>query len=1084
MQFDWRLSAIFALLGSAAFAAAEEPRAGIDYFEREVRPILVDTCQKCHGEKKQEGELRLDSRAALVKGGSIGPAIMPGMPEKSLLIAAVRHEGDVQMPPKAKLPEAQIAALAHWVKIGAPWPEEKAIARPTDAAKTHWAFQPVKDPPVPQVAGNSSLNPIDAFIRERLAKEGFYPAAVSPPADRRTLLRRISYGLTGLPPSAEEARAFEDNGAPQAYESAIDRLLDSPHYGEHWGRHWLDVARYSDTKGYVYAREQRFWLHAWSYRDWVVDSLNRDLPYDRFLLLQIAADQAAPDDKEALAAMGFLTLGRRFLGVARDIIDDRIDVVTRGTMALTVGCARCHDHKYDPIPTRDYYSLYGVFQSCSERIEPIAQPAKQDEAFQKFSSELQKRRQKLSDIMTARRNETAKRLRERAGDYLAAQLELHKYPEEGFDQILAKTDLLPTFVRIWKDYLAAAKKRQDPIFAAWHLYAELPSREFAAKAAGVTKTLAALPAGQIHPLIAKQFESAPVDMREVAKRYGAVFAASLAEGGDPAIKALLTSATGPCYVPDEPIVNIEYYFDSDTCNELWKVQNELEQWILQAPPGWKHASILADRAVAVKPHVFKRGNPANLGDEVDRHFVSVLAGPQPAPFSQGSGRLELARAIISPTNPLTARVIVNRVWSHHFGVGLVPTPSDFGTRAAPPSHPELLDWLTSRFVAEGWSLKKLHRRILLSETYRQSSRGPTDRTTLAKLLQKDPENRWLWRMSERRLSFEELRDSLLLATGRLDRTVGGRSGDLASSGFQRRTIYGTIDRQFFPNTLRLFDFANPDLHIPQRSNTTVPQQALYFLNHPLMLGFAQSLAAKTASETSDDARIAKMFLAAYQRPATAEQMALARSFLEGARQDQPAASAAMAAEWNYGFGGIDEKKGEVSGFAKLPHFTGSAWQGGSNWPDSQLGWVQVTATGGHPGNDLAHGAIRRWKAPRDLKVTIRSTLTHETQEGEGVRGFLVASRGGILKQAKVHHTHAELHADGLELKAGDTLDFLVDIGQKLSHNQFLWTATIQSAEGTTWDSQRDFQTQPANLLSAWEQLAQVILSANEFTFVD
>jgi len=1088
----------------AAAALADDSREALDYFEQEVRPILVDTCQKCHGREKQESDLRLDSREAMLKGGISGEAIVPGQPEKSLLIAAIRHEGDTKMPPKDKLKESQIAAITRWVKLGAPWPKDDAsIATKKDAAHTHWAFQPVTDPPVPRRAGDVNppvVSAIDAFIQEKIAEKGLTP---SPPADRRTLIRRVTYDLTGLPPTPEEVEAFERDEDPKACENLIERLLASPHYGEQWGRHWLDVARYSDTKGYVYAREQRFWLHAWVYRDWVVQALNEDMPYDRFLLLQIAADQVAPEHKSSFAAMGFLTLGRRFLGVQRDIIDDRIDVVTRGTMGLTVGCARCHDHKYDPVPTKDYYALYGVFQSCSERLEPIGEPATPDETYQAFAKELENRRKKLADTMLARRNETADRVRARAGEYLAAQLELHKYPEEGFDQILAKTDLLPNFVRRWQAYLDEAKKRSDPLFAVWHAYAELPSKEFAAKSAEVTKSLAQRPEGEVNPLVAEKFTAPPASMAEVAARYGELFAEierqwqeslktaasppdSLADPAAEALRQVLYSPHGPCVVPDEPIVNIEYFVDSDSLSELWKLQNEVDNWILQSLLAPRYAAILVDRDVPTTPRVFKRGNPANKGDEVPRQFVEVVAGPERKPFATGSGRLELARAIIDPKNPLTQRVIVNRVWTHHFGAGLVRTPSDFGTRAEAPSHPDLLDWLTSRFIEDGWSLKKLHRRILLSDAYRRSSAGPADAAQIAKANQLDPENRLLWRMNQRRLTFEEMRDSLLVATGTLDRSAGGKAGDLFSAGFKRRTLYGSIDRQFFPTALRMFDFANPDLHIPQRNDTTVPQQALFFMNHPLMVGHAQSLAARTAGAPSEQERVQQIYRFAYQRPATPQQVEIALQLIQLAKDDQASVIPPTVADWQYGFGKYDEGSQRVTGFEKLPHFTGTAWQGGSAFPDAKLGWAQLTATGGHPGNDLAHAAVRRWTAPRDVTLNVRSELVHEPKEGQGVRGFVVSSRHGLLKSAHVHNNKAELNADAIEVKSGDTLDFVADIGKTLSHNQFLSKALIAPVDDSSasWDSQRDFENQGAKRLDPWEQLAQVVLSANEFVFID
>jgi mono/diheme cytochrome c family protein len=1110
---------ILAACNLACLAAGEDSREALELFERQVRPILVDVCQQCHGPDKQESGLRLDSRAAALQGGAGGPAVVPGDVARSLIAAAVRQDGDLKMPPKSKLSEAQVAAVVQWVRLGAPWPRE--TVRPSaDGGRSHWAFQSVRDPPVPSGVGIDAVNPIDAFVRAKLVSRGLTPSL---PADRRTLIRRATFDLTGLPPTPEEMQAFQDDPDSQAYEKLIERLLAQPQYGEQWGRHWLDLARYSDTKGYVYAREQRFWIHAWVYRDWVVKALNDDLPYNRFLLLQIAADQAAPDDRASLAAMGFLTLGRRFVGVAREIIDDRIDVVTRGTMGLSVACARCHDHKYDPIPTRDYYSLYGVFQSCSERIVPVSEPATQDGAYQKYAAELHKRRKALADALAAKRLETANRNRSRVGDYLAAQLELHKYPDEGFDQIFAPTDLLPNFVRRWQAYLAEARARGDSVFVPWHLYGEIPPSDFAGKSEEIARLIAARPAGEIHPLVAKQFDSPPASMAEVAQRYGELFAQidrqwndlvkAAAEQGQPAptalpdpaaeaLRQILYSAAGPCEVPDEPIVNIEYFVDSATCDALWKLQNEVDNWILQSPPGERHAIVLFDRVRPATPRVFRRGNPANKGEEVPRQFVEVLAGPQRKPFTTGSGRLELAQAIIDPNNPLTARVIVNRVWSHHFGAGLVRTPSDFGTRADPPSHPELLDWLTSRFVEDGWSLKRLHRRIMLSQTYQQSSgaeigmrnaeldarvaAGPHSALRTPQSI--DPDNRLLWRMSERRLTFEEMRDALLAATGRLDRTNGGRAGDLFSPMFLRRSLYGSIDRQFLPSTLRVFDFANPDLHIPFRSDTTVPQQALFFLNHPLMVGHSRALAARTAAAGSAEERIQTIYRYAYQRPATPEQVRAALQFVRLAEAgDRGSLFPQTAAAWQYGFGDYDETMQRVTRFQKLPHFTGSAWQGGPDYPDSKLGWVQLTAAGGHPGNDLAHAAIRRWTAPRDMQVRVQSTLVHEPKEGQGVRGFLVSSRDGLLKQGQVHHGQQELSAGPFDMKTGDTLDFVADIGSKLSHNQFLWKVTITPAAQTepgVYDSQRDFESQAVERLDAWGQLAQVILSANEFVFLD
>ncbi len=730
-------------------AADDDPER---FFETEVRPILVQRCSRCHGAEKQSSGLRIDSRANLLKGGERGAAVVPGDVAGSLLIEAVRAKGDLEMPPDKRLTAQQIQALTHWVKIGAPWPRSVAALPTTRQAKAerHWAFQPVTQPAVPQVRrGDWPRTPVDRFVLARLEQAGLTPAAE---ADRRTLMRRASVDLTGLIPEAGDVARFVDDPDPLAYERLVDRLLDSPHYGEQWARHWLDVARYSDTKGYVYAREERFWTHAWCYRDWLVSALNDDMPYDRFLLLQLAADQTPGRGPRDLAAMGFLTLGRRFLGVKHDIIDDRIDVVCRGTMALTVGCARCHDHKYDPIPTADYYALYGVFDSCAERLTPLDDVSPENGAFEQ---ELQKRQAALRTKMAAHRQETSARVRKRVADYLRAQTELEKYPAEGFDQIFQKSDLLPAFVRRWEAYLRRAEKRRDPVFAPWHAYAALGPKNFAQQSGEVTRRLQALAADatRVNPIVASAFATAPKSFDDVIERYGAVFAdidaqwqAALdkaakssaqppEELADPAAEQLrhvLYGPAAPCEVPDEPIVHTETFFDSAACTELWKLQGNVDRWIIDAKTPSHFALTLVDRPQPKQPRIFQRGDPLNRGDEVPRRFLTLLSAGRSKPFRHGSGRLELARAIIDPHNPLTARVIVNRVWANHFGQGLVTTPSDFGLRAGDPSHPQLLDWLASRFVAEGWSLKKLHRWIMLSATYRQSSKRSSGEESAAR----------------------------------------------------------------------------------------------------------------------------------------------------------------------------------------------------------------------------------------------------------------------------------------------------------------------------------------------------------------
>jgi Protein of unknown function (DUF1553)/Protein of unknown function (DUF1549) len=964
-----------------------------------------------------------------------------------------------------------------------------ARAEPPLDAHKHWAFQPPREVALPAVIKAAwPVTGVDFFVLAKLEEAKVAPPV---PADPRTLIRRMAFDITGLPPTHEEAEAFarEYAGDSRAAVAALaDRLLASPRYGEKWGRHWLDIARFSDTKGYVYGREERRFVHAPAYRDWVIRAFNEDMPYDRFLQLQLAADQLVPSGSPDLAAMGFVTGGRRFLGVTHDIIDDRIDVITRGTLALTVSCARCHDHKFDPISIEDYYSLYGVFRGGDDRLAALA-PLPDDK-------ELATKRSNLSGKLAQRRGEENSRLRARVGDYLAAQLEMKNYPEEGFDQLLSAGDVIPFSVRRWRDFLHATKSPPNPIFAPWHVLVELknvPEPEFEAAAA---KALAPVLAdGKLNAIIKAEFSKPVPSLREAAARYGRVFnavdeewkamvadatrtkvppPARMRDDSGEQLRQFLHDPRSPTVVPDTGMVNTEFFFPTTVCEELWKLEGEVDRRLIAL--GVPHALILSDRSEQTNPRVFKRGSPSRLGDEVPRQFLEILSRPRAVPFKNGSGRLELARAIATPENPLTARVMVNRIWQHHFGEGLVKTPSDFGLRSEPPSNPDLLDWLARRFIADGWSVKKMHRLIVTSAAYSVAA----DVNPRA-----DQSARTLTSAATRRLDFEQLRDAMLAVTGELDPTMGGMPAGVLDAGNKRRTVYSFVDRQFMPGVLRTFDFANPDIHVATRHETTVPQQALFFLNGPFAADRAKALAARFAPAAPEQ-RVQLMYRALFQRDATAKETGSALKFIA-------AAGTGIAAEpekpretpWRYGVGEYDEATKRVKNFTPLAHFTGTAWQGAAQFPGGATAWAQLTAEGGHPGNIRAHAVVRRWVAPGDATVSITGTLNHEPGEGDGIRAFIISSRHGLLKSTTLHHAKAEMAAAIVEVKAGDTLDFVADIGGTLAYDQFLWSPVVTAA-GAKWDAGKDF-TGPApamNTLAPWEQFAQVLLLSNEFAFVD
>jgi len=932
----------------------------------------------------------------------------------------------------------------------------------------HWAFQPINRPQPPEVKNrNWPKTEIDRFILSRLEQEGATPA---PAADPRTLIRRMSFDLIGLAPSAEEVDQFSaacKRNRERAVTQLIDRLLASPRYGERWGRHWLDVARYSDTKGYVYAREERFFVHAPAYRDWVIRAFNDDLPYDRFLLLQIAADQLVAPDSPDLLAMGFITGGRRFIGVTHDIIDDRIDVVTRGAMALTVQCARCHDHKYDPIPTKDYYSLYGVFHGGDDRLVELASSN---------DGELAKRRKKSADMMKKRRDEANLRLRSRVGDYLNAQLELEKFPEEGFDQLLSPGDLIPHSVRRWRDFLRTIQDQSHPIFAPWFALSQIPENKFESLAPKSLQKL--IESGTVNPFLGNALTDTPKTMKELAAIYGKAFADAEKQTNAPGaaeLRAFLYDPRSPTVVPDNGIVNNEWFFPTTITEELWKYEGDVDRRLIEL--GIPAARVVVDHEMEPNPRVFLRGKASKLGPEVPREFLQVIAGPDRKPFQHGSGRLDLAEAIVDPKNPLTARVMVNRIWQHHFGTGLVRTPSDFGLRAETPSHLELLDWLAQRFIDSGWSVKAIHRLILSSAVYQLAM--------VAVDAKSDPENRLLAHFPTRRLEFEALRDAMLAATGELELRMGGKASELLDPSNKRRTVYSLIDRQFLTGALRTFDVANPDIHVAVRHETTVPQQALFFLNGTFAANRAKALAKRVATGSASD-RVQQLHRAVYQRSASRAEVAAALQFIKAAEADPPPQPAPVpVTQWRYGTGAYDETNKQVKNFTALPHFTGSAWQGATEWPGGRTGWAQLTAEGGHPGDTLAHACIRRWVAPGNAVITISGTLKHEPEQGDGVRAFIVSSKQGELKRATVHHSKAEMSATNITVTAGETIDFVVDIGGTLNADQFLWAPVITS-EGKKWDAKAEFNgpTPPPQLLTAWEQYAQVLLLANEFAFVD
>ena len=1114
------------MLGAVALRAAGVDPAQVEFFENQIRPLLADHCYECHSDRaeKPKGGLRLDTRASLLKGGASGPVLVAGKPGESLLVQVLHGTAtdvDAMPPEKAggRLTPAQIATVEEWIRMGAPDPRDPAAVA-TSKAENHWAFRKPVPPPIPEItpatidAQHERINAVDAFVQSALAAKGLQP---SPRTDRRTLLRRVTFDLTGLPPTPEETAEFVSDPSPLAYEAVVDRLLASPRYGERWGRHWLDVARYADSKGYVFEQERRF-SHSFTYRDWVVDALNRDLPYDQFLIQQIAGDQVAtPDNPWPLAAQGFLTLGRRFLDNRHDIIDDRIDVVFRGTQGLTVACARCHDHKFDPVPTADYYAIYGVFNSSHEPGEkPLLGPNPNAARASEYAAEQAARRREFDEFRAERTAEIGRKLRERVGDYLLAAQDSLGLDWTNLEGLARVRSLDPGLVAAWKSQLERWRATPIPAFRPWFAFAALGTNGFEARARAVSAALGGAPDPAVpqNPVVAASFASdPPASLQAMADRYGKLILAAdtawqtAVRESKEAGKPLPTSMTDPAqeelrnllYSPESPITaamrDIDRFFDTPTGQKVRALQRKIDELDATHPGAPLRAMALVDNDKPSEPVVFKRGNPGNHGPTVKRQFLGILGGTNRAPFVRGSGRLELAEAIASRENPLTARVMVNRVWSRHFGAPLVGTPSDFGVRCDPPSHPELLDYLAVWFMDHGWSLKQLHRHLLLSATYRQSSDpgpGDAERAAFARAESIDPGNVLLWRMNRKRSDFEALRDSLLAVTGQLDGTIGGQPVPMFEGpGSPRRTLYGFIDRQNLPGLLRSFDFASPDSTSPMRFQTTTPQQALFLMNSPFMASRAREFVQRPdIASCSPDVRLDRMYALALQRLPTSEERSAALEFVshEPALLPEPS----PAATWHYGTGHFSAESGRTEDWRPLLHFTGKQWQWESKLPADDGRWTMLSRDGGHPGHTAADSAVRRWTSPFTGRIRIEGVLNHPSEVGDGVRGQIVTRRGGELGAWGARHGRQVTRVEDVEIQLGETVDFVVGPGENENSDSFEWTVEITRldaalpGQSTVWNSSRDFGGPQLTEvpLNSWQELAQVLLSSNEFVFID
>ena len=882
----------FLCVSTSVFIHADEPvdfsAQQIEFFENKIRPLLISHCVECHGADVQESELRLDSRAAIVQGGVAAK-----------IATVLSYAGEVKMPPDGKLSDTEIAAMKQWVAMKMPWPSgEQAMI--TGAAtydtirQQHWSFQPVQKPAIPTVQDKQwPENRLDYFILAKLEAAGLAP---SPTADRRTLIRRVMFDLVGLPPTPQQVARFINDKQPSAYERLVDRILAMPQFGERWGRHWLDVARYSDTVGYNFMRERRF-PFSYTYRDYVIRAINEDRPYDEFVQQQLAADLLVLEDKRDLAAMGFLTVGRQYRNQQLDV-DDKIDTVTRGVLGLTVACARCHDHKYDAVATEDYYSLFGVFASSKKPAElPLIQSEEDTIGFAEFSKGLAEIQAEIDNYDRGRAAEFRKTFRNQLTEYWVRAV------GNPNDEQIKELDFLvvnPIQIRqgqtqAWRAWLLQQAQLDHPVLGVLKALATVADQEFAAAAMMVRQKVNSLEegtqTGQINPIIKQRFIDNPVSNKiQLARLYGDLLqelhrqVSSAGEKLTAAQQQVYQLVIAPGTPTDVTLQNVTQFYNRDDTNKRAPLVSKIDKHKAFSPGNPPRAMILQENPNPYDPRVFIRGQAGSKGDAVPRQFLYVLAGPERKPYKNGSGRLELAQDLSSPNNPLTRRVLVNRLWMHHFGSSFVVTPSDFGVRCPEPVQLNVMDHLATLLLDHQWSMKAIHREIVLSATYRQSSEYRLEGNEI------DPENELYWRMNRQRLEYEIQRDSMLAVLDELDLKMGGLSEDLTNSTtIRRRAVYTFIDRQDLPNLLRVFDFPNPDQHNAQRSNTTVPQQALFLMNSPAVLQRVQRFVASTTFQSINKPdRIEYLYQRLLQRLPSKAEVEISHQFVkhtEASNQD-------------------------------------------------------------------------------------------------------------------------------------------------------------------------------------------------------
>jgi len=1085
----------------------------IDFFEKKIRPVLSENCYKCHSSKseKVKGKLLLDNKSSTLKGGESGPAIIPGDLEGSLLIKSIRYtDKDLQMPPNAKLSESIIKDFETWVKMGAPDPRSDVAASVSlDEKKTkeHWAYQKLIKPVVPVTNTKWVINPVDSFIYSKLRENDLIPSAE---ADKKILIRRLYFDLIGIPPTENDIDSFLKDNSKNVYENLVDKLLNSPQYGERWGRHWMDTSRYSDTSGTVNANQESRYTYSYTYRDYVIRAFNEDLPFDRFIKEQIAADQLKDIKKENLAALGFITLGKNSNN-NNDVIDDRIDVIFKGFMATTVVCARCHDHKFDPVSTKDYYSIHGILNSTyipTDKEKPVLIAIKDTPEYRDYLEKQYKIEQEIESFIHTRYLTAVFEFRTNTFKHLYGGYMLANVAESNRTDYIRDNSLNSRMIQKWsssinvkinvsrrqdlkgKDSKSGASQINHPAFLPLSKMFKVPEKDFKSEWISVLNEYK----DDINPYLLQNIKKTGMtSMRDLATAYHNAVNESLIINtnieGVLEFREAIYKNNGPLDINRDNFQR--FYSDNGKTtrydNELRAQRGKLITLELTHEATPPRAMVLVDKDKATDSAVLIKGDPGTRGAIVPRKFLETFNYVNPNNFTNGSGRLELANAIANSDNPLTARVIVNRLWQFHFGEGLVRNPDDFGIQTEKPIHYDLLNYLSARFIEDGWSIKKITRLMLTSATYRQVS------TNDGKKYSKDPYNRLYWKMNTGRLDFETLRDTILHVGGKLDLKMGGQSVNLISLNnnneySHRRTVYGFIDRSRLPEFFTTFDFATPEMTTGKRFQTTVPKQALFLMNNAMVIEQVRHMITRPEfiRIINEEEKIRSLYKICFQREPSDLEIKIGLRYIENAMAEDMT-DVKKEYNWKYGYRSltVNNTLSPLFEFNKFEKDTYSSTNG-------YFKGLTITRNGGtHPPNINLY-LNRQWISPRKGTFEIKGTFNYIGIKGNSEVILSVYKNLKLLKSLSGVDAKGQSFEFSLNLEVGDKIDFITYNASKTNKNFNLNIEINEikdenSLTPISWNSAVDFKSPISKSdkeLNSWERYAHVLLMSNEMIFIN